>query len=180
VRHPYERVRTAVVFRPTEQWKVLLISVVLALAGCATASPIQPAETSKSQFDGAVYDGETIDVGAPTPGEKQFRIFHQASTGFTPISAVRSSAEQRMTEFCGRDGKTPHVVRETSATPPYILGNWPRVELEFECLPKSQSASGSDQKSKYTKLTELKRLLDEGVLTQEEFEQEKKKVLSEP
>lgn len=167
-------------FYPAEKRIALLTSVILVIGGCATASPIQPAETSKSQFDDAVYDGETIDVSAPTPGAKRFRIFHQASSGFTPISAVRSSAEQRMTEFCGRDGKAVHVVRETSATPPYILGNWPRVELEFECLPKSQGASGSDQVSKYSRLTELKRLLDEGVLTQEEFEQEKKKVLSEP
>jgi len=158
----------------------LLVAVILVLGGCATASPIQPAEKSQSKFAGAVYDGETIAVSAPTPGEKQFRIFHQASTGFTPISAVRSSAEQRVVEFCGREGRAPHVVRETSAKPPYILGNFPRVELEFECLAKSQSASTSDQQSKYSKLTELKRLLDGGVLTQEEFEQEKKKVLNEP
>lgn len=157
-----------------------IAGTVLVIAGCATASPIQPVETSKSAFDGAVYDGESVVISTPTPGERQYRIFHQASTGFTPISAVRSSAEQRMTKFCRRAGKAPHVVHETSAKPPYILGNWPRLELEFECLAESERASSSGQSSRYSKLTELKQLLDDGVLTPEEFEQEKRKVLSEP
>lgn len=157
-----------------------ILGAALVLAGCATASPITPVETSESAFEGAVYDGESVTVHPPTPGETQYRIFHQASTGFTPISAVRSSAEQRMTEFCRREGKVPRVVQETSAKPPYILGNWPRVELEFQCLAASPSESGPGQTSKYSRLTELKRLLDDGVLTQEEFEQEKQKILSEP
>ena len=166
---------------PTNRRRMLLlVAAALILGGCAAASPIQPADTSRSKFDGAVYDGETVVISAPTPGEKQYRIFHQASTGFTPISSVRSSAEQRVIEFCHREGKAPNIVRETSAKPPYILGNFPRVELEFECLVKTRDATSSGQASKYSALVELKQLLDDGILTPEEFEQEKKKVLSEP
>jgi hypothetical protein len=34
----------------------------LALLGCAASPPIQPAATSKSAFDGAVYKGSTVNV----------------------------------------------------------------------------------------------------------------------
>lgn len=72
-----------------------------------------------------------------------------------------------------------HALIETDAKPPYILGNFPRVELIFECIPKAgvlpPSALG-----KYEKLAALKKLFEGGTLTQKEFEQEKAKVLSEP
>lgn len=75
-----------------------------------------------------------------------------------------------------------HGLEETDAKPPYILGNFPRVELLFECISKSPSAKTAAHPSagKYDKLVTLKKLLDEGALTPQEFEREKAKVLREP
>ena len=70
---------------------------------------------------------------------------------------------------------------ETTAKPPYILGNFPRVEIIFECtaIPvKASTVAGDDPK--YTKLVNLKKLLDAGVITKDEFDREKAKILSQP
>ena len=67
---------------------------------------------------------------------------------------------------------------ETTATPPYVLGNFPRVEIVFGCVAVSTLATSDDPK--YSKLINLKKLLDSGVITQSEFDSEKAKILNSP
>lgn len=72
-------------------------------------------------------------------------------------------------------------VRETTSKPPHILGNFPRVEIIFSCADKTPSVVvPPSEDAKYTKLVNLKKLLDSGVLTQREFDSEKAKVLAQP
>jgi hypothetical protein len=113
--------------------KIFLLSAIIALSGCAKTSTIQPVKTSESGFDGAVYSGETAQISKPTPGQEQYRVFHQGATGFISVQTIRESAEKRATEFCDREGRRLKVIQETTSTPPHILGNWPRIELVFEC-----------------------------------------------
>lgn len=63
--------------------------------------------------------------------------------------------------------------------PPYILGNFPRIEIVFAVVDRPEE-SGRDAADgeKYDRLAKLKKLLDEGALTQEEFEREKDKLLN--
>jgi hypothetical protein len=68
---------------------------------------------------------------------------------------------------------------ERTANPPYILGNSARIDIVFDCIEKP-SASPTVDDPKYTKLVNLKRLLDTGVITQAEFDKEKAKILSQP
>ena len=108
-------------------------------------------------------------------------MFHQSATGFVSVQSVRASAEQRVAEFCDRQGKAMKPLRETTSKPPHILGNFPRIEIVFACVDKPSSAAApAGDDPKYTKLVNLKKLLDSGVLSQEEFEREKAKVLSQP
>lgn len=65
-----------------------------------------------------------------------------------------------------------------SSAPGSPVGNFPRIEIVFDCVEASATTSGEDQK--YTKLANLKKLLDSGALTQAEFESEKAKVLNQP
>jgi hypothetical protein len=60
---------------------------------------------------------------------------------------------------------------ERTANPPYILGNSARIEIVFDCIEKLLYSPTVDN-PKYTKLVNLKRLLDTGVITQAEFEKE--------
>ena len=67
---------------------------------------------------------------------------------------------------------------ERTSGPPYILGNFPRIELVFACAEKSiQERSNDFRDEKYLKLVNLKKLLDGGIITQEEFQLEKQKIL---
>lgn len=166
---------------PEYRWRGLQIVTVLSLlAGCASAPPIQPAASSKSQFDGAVYSGKTVSLDKPTPGEESYRAFQRGATGFVSLQSVRSSVEESATGHCDRKGKVVRALAETDAKPPYILGNFPRVELVFECVSKPSIASIAGPNDKYERLAELKKLVDNGTLTQVEFEQEKAKILAQP
>lgn len=159
---------------------ILATLAVVCLASCADAPAIQPANSSKSKFDLSAYHGETVTVRNTPPGVEEYRVFQEGSTGFVSIQSVRSDAEQRATAFCDGTGKTMLSLRETTATPPYILGNFPRVEIIFGCVDKPLAGSPADDNPKYKKLVELKKLLDTGVLTQQEFEREKAKILNQP
>ena len=60
------------------------------------------------------------------------------------------------------------------------LGGFPEATLRFKCVSadgSTASAVAAPTADKYTQLEQLKRLLDSGALTQEEFDREKAKVL---
>jgi len=156
-------------------------TVTFSLGACSVTSPIQSATASTSAFDDAVYKGQTVIVNAGTPGNPMFRVFIQGGTGFVSMQSVRDDAEQRATAFCDRKGKVMESLTERTSTPPFILGNFPRIEIVFDCIDKpglSPPPAVSDDR--YAKLAKLKQLLDSGGITQEEFNREKAKVLAQP
>lgn len=107
-------------------------------------------------------------------GHESYRVFQQGATGFVSIQTVRDDAEQRAKEFCSRKGGNFESLQETTANPPYIMGNFPRIEVVFECV----QGTPTSEDPKYRKLVDLKKLLDSGVITQPEFDAEKARVLS--
>jgi hypothetical protein len=150
------------------------------VGACAVTTPIQPAATSKSGFDGAVYKGQSVVTGNAAPGAEIYRVFIQGATGFVSMQSVRDDAEQRAGAFCGRKGMAMESLLETTAAPPYILGNFPRIEIVFTCVAKAESMASAEHDSNYQRLVDLKKLLDSKIITQSEFDNEKKKLLSGP
>jgi len=85
---------------------------------------------------------------------------------------------QRVVEFCKYKGLEPYLIEETTSKPPHILGNWPRIEIVFSCVAvASTMGAGADSNDKYDRLRKLKSLLDDGAISQEEYEKEKKLIL---
>ena len=158
----------------------LALGIVTLLVACASTTPIQIASVGKSEFEGAVYSGQTTDIEAPVPGLEKYRVFQQGATGFISVQNVRSGVEEIANNFCARKGKTMHAVSETASKPPHILGNFPRVELVFQCIDRQSTKPSPTDADKYGKLEALKKLLDSGALTQQEFEAEKAKLLAVP
>ena len=154
----------------------------LLVTACAGTSTIQPAATTKSQFDSAVFGGENTTINRASPGVVAYRLFQQAATGFVSLETVRASTERRATDFCARSGKQMRTLSETASKPPHILGNFPRVEVVFECADASTAISSGPgaPDGKYARVEKLKALLDDGALTQAEFDREKAKVLNGP
>jgi hypothetical protein len=157
------------------------IAVPFIVAGCASNPPVQPAATSKSQFTGAIYGGETAELAKPSPGAEIFRAFYQGGSGFVSVSGVREAVEDMATRHCARSGHVPRPLQETTSKPPHVLGNFPRVEWLFECAaPPSAASAGSPAADKLGQIERLKKLLDSGALTQQEYEREKAKLLAAP
>ena len=65
-----------------------------------------------------------------------YRVYEQAATGFVPISALREEVEDRAEKFCTRQGKRMVLLGEKISQPPYILGNFPRIEIVFAAVDK--------------------------------------------
>ena len=156
----------------------LALGIVILLAACANTTPIQITSVCKSEFEGAVYSGQTTDIEAPVPGLEKYRVFQQGATGFVSVQNVRSGVEEIANNFCARKGKAMHGVSETASKPPHILGNFPRVELVFQCIDRQSTKPSPTDTDKYGKISALKKLLDSGALTQKEFETEKAKLLA--
>jgi hypothetical protein len=151
------------------------------LVSCADSPAIQSASSSKSKFELSAYHGEAVTVRSTPPGVEEYRVFQEGSSGLVSIQSVRSDAEQRATAFCEGTGKAMMSLRETTAKPPYLLGNFPRVEIIFGCVDKVSAANGpASDDSKYAMLINLKKLLDARVITQQEFDTEKAKILNAP
>lgn len=150
----------------------IAILVSLAISGCATSSPVQRFSESSSGFS------EPPQLVSHTYPEKDiYRIYHRAATGFVSIQSIREAAEQRATEFASRQGKSFVVLGEKISQPPYILGNFPRIEIVFALIDKKDAVASSVSRDKYADLERLKKLFDSGALTKEEFEAEKAKLL---
>jgi hypothetical protein len=158
----------------------LIVVITLAALGCGTSSTIQPVNRSKSGFDGAAFPGELHVIAEDDSGAERYRVFEKGATGFVSLEAVREGAEQRADAFCERQGLATKILTEHTSKPPHILGNFPRVELVFMCVAKPNLAGSPSafQDETFIKLTNLKKLLDEHVITQEEFDREKAKILS--
>jgi hypothetical protein len=153
----------------------------LFLTACSVSSSIQRAEQSKSGFDGAVYEGEETIIRDDIPDSEAYRIFHQGATGFVSVQSVRNSAENRSKSFCENKGLRYELLRERVSVGAHVAGNFPRSELVFTCIAinteQNTQNSPTAPTNRYDELRELKSLLDDGVITQEEYKQEKVKIL---
>ena len=112
--------------------------------------------------------------------------------------SLKAEAFQEANQYCAKLGKSLQVISTHEASPPYILANFPKAEIQFMCLdakdaelnrPKlkkeadtvielKQDIRVQDSGDIYTELKKLKDLLDTGIITQEEFDARKKKILS--
>ena len=154
-----------------------LIAAIITLAGCASNSGIMPI------------------------GKDTFMVSRQAATGFSGSGTLKAEAFQEANGYCEELGKSLQVVRTNEAAPPYILGNFPKAEIQFMCLdsrdaelsrPKLKKEADSvieiksevnkNEHSKsvdtYAELIKLDELRKKGIITDSEFEAQKKKILS--
>jgi hypothetical protein len=140
-------------------------------------------------------------------GNNTYMITRQASTGFSGSGTLKAEALEEAARFCTTQGKQMKVVAITEAQPPYILANFPKAEVVFKALdaedpelkaepvidpsgsrlkvgerPPERAALDINEKQStagdlYTELSQLDELHKKGILTDAEFEAEKKKIL---
>jgi hypothetical protein len=158
--------------------KIIFITAVVFLAGCASNS------------------------GVITIGQDTFMVSRQAATGFSGSGTLKAEALQEASQYCTKLGKSLQVVSTNEASPPYILGNFPKAEIQFMCLdakdaelnrPKLRKEADSvieikkeihtkDESIKpndvYAELIKLDDLRKKGIITDAEFDVQKKNLLN--
>jgi hypothetical protein len=87
---------------------IILAAAVLA-AGCAAQSGV-------------------VDMGAGN-----YFVSRQAATGFPGMGNLRAEALREAADTCRAQNKAIAIVEEHQTQPPYLLGNYPRIDLTFRC-----------------------------------------------
>jgi len=90
--------------------KIYFISAALILTGCAASSGVVPI------------------------GKDTYMSSKQAATGFGGLGNLKSELFSDAARYCATEGKTVQVVNTSENAGPYILGNYPRAEIQFMCL----------------------------------------------
>ncbi len=75
-------------------------------------------------------------------GKDTFMVSRQAGSGFAGMGNLKADAFREANEFCVKQGKCLQVVSTNEAQPPYILANFPRVEVQFMCLNQNDPELG--------------------------------------
>ena len=97
--------------------KVFTLSItVLILSGCAANSGVIPI------------------------GKDTYMVSRQAATGFSGSGTLKAEAFQEANLFCRNQSKEVQVISTNEAAPPYILGNFPKAEIQFLCLDQKDPA----------------------------------------
>jgi hypothetical protein len=148
------------------------VLVLAVLSACATSTPVQRLSESSSGFS----DPPKL-LSNTYPSNDIYRIYQRGATGFVTMSSLREEVEHRAEDFARRQGKSFVILGEQISHPPYILGNFPRIEIVFALIDKPEGQTVAPSPDKYAQIERLKKLLDDGAITKEEYETEKAKVL---
>lgn len=79
--------------------------------------------------------GCATNSGVVATGADTYFVSRQG-TGFSGMGTLKAEAMGEAGQFCGAKGLVPQVTQESEAKPPFVLGNYPRVEVQFRCITK--------------------------------------------
>jgi len=74
--------------------------------------------------------------GVVKMGDDTYFISKQAATGFTGLGSLRGDAMRDAYSQCSKTGKSVEVTNTDQSHPPFLLGNFPRVDITFRCVTK--------------------------------------------
>ena len=83
-----------------------------------------------------IVAGCAANSGVVSMGSDIYFVSRQASTGFAGASTLKAEALQEANQYCQMQKKAIEVVHMTEAQPPFILGNYPKAEVQFKCVNK--------------------------------------------
>jgi len=83
---------------------------------------------------GIVIAGCAATPGVAPTGPDSFMVSRQAATGFSGIGNLKQETLREAGEFCASRSQHLRVISTSESQPPYVLGNYPRVEVNFMCL----------------------------------------------
>lgn len=86
-----------------------------------------------------VLAGCAANSGIVPMGEDRYMVSRQAATGFSGSGTLKAEALKEADEHCKKANRVLVVNKVTEAKPPYILGNYPKADVEFSCFARRAS-----------------------------------------
>jgi hypothetical protein len=71
--------------------------------------------------------------GISPAGIEPYVVSHEAPTSSFGADKLKEDALHEAEQRCHAEGKKLRLVRITEAQPPFILGNFPKIEIKFIC-----------------------------------------------
>ena len=81
-----------------------------------------------------------VNTGIVPYGPNTFVVARQAATGFSGLGNLKAEALREADQHCKTLKKAVRVIAVKEAQPPFILGNFPKAEVQFTCLDPSDPA----------------------------------------
>lgn len=81
--------------------------------------------------------GCAANSGVVPIGADSFMVTRQAATGFSGSGTLKTDAIIEANQYCQNMNKGMKLIHAKEATPPYVLGNFPKAEIAFMCLDKN-------------------------------------------
>lgn len=78
-------------------------------------------------------------TGVVPVGRGNYTIAKQQATGFPGLGNLRAEIIAEATAFCTSKGLQFELLAVRETQPPYVLGNYPRSEIQFTCAPDRSS-----------------------------------------
>lgn len=105
-----------------------IITLLLLIYGHIGAAQIKSYNESASYFKQPTQ----IDTSRGNFSTKDmYRAYRRAGTGFTSMTKTQRKLEKRIRQFAKSKGKSFVVLGSQFSQPPYIFGNYPRMEIIF-------------------------------------------------
>lgn len=81
-----------------------------------------------------ILSGCASHSGVIAMGKDTFMISKQQATGFPGLGNMKAEIISEAVHYCESNGKEFQIVSAQETQPPYLLGNYPRSEIQFMCL----------------------------------------------
>lgn len=86
--------------------------------------------------------GCAANSGVVPIGQDTYMVSRQAATGFSGSGTLKAEAFQEANQYCASQKKVLQVINTAEASPPFILGNFPKAEVQFMCLDAADREHG--------------------------------------
>lgn len=85
---------------------------------------------------GSFVAGCASHTGIVPMGRDTYMVAKQQSTGFPGLGNMKAEIISEASRYCAGFDKELMIDTTQETQPPYILGNYPRSEIQFRCLTK--------------------------------------------
>lgn len=106
---------------------VMLICITILAVSCRPAASIQRYSETVSSFNNI----SRVQIYGAYPERDIYVIYARGKSGFTSIDGLRSSLQNQIGKFASKQKRRFVFLNEQTSKPPYIFGNYPRIEIVF-------------------------------------------------